>query len=163
MVRSAEPCVKGAAEGGLEIGDQSRAAARGVVGHRRSRPVGRDPGQEGCARRVVGDQLAFDRDVLLGEEGGQLPDVVIEARQLDHQAAAVLRQNEHLVVDQVAGLIGVQRDAVLSINIHMPLVQLYRTICDFFHDFVPPTFISTGILHSLVVGPIIPRFVPFVK
>lgn len=136
----------------------------------------RKPGRRGQTRaraddhRVRGQErflqalkLAFDRDVLLGEEGGQLPDVVIEARQLDHHAAAVLRQNEHLVVDQVAGLIGVQRDAVLSINIHMPLVQLYRTICDFFHDFVPPTFISTGISHSLVVGPIIPRFVPFVK
>ena len=60
--------------------------------------------------------------------------IVKKARQLDHDAAAFLCQHKDLVVDEVAGLIGVKGDAVFSIDVHAALVQRYGTVSSLVHD-----------------------------
>lgn len=89
------------------------AAARRVIGDGGFGAVGGDLRQEGRARRVIGNELRLDRDTLALKEIRQLANIVKKARQLDHDAATFLCQHKDLVVDEVAGLIGVKGDAVL--------------------------------------------------
>ena len=100
-----------------------------------------------------------------GEEGGQLPDVVIVAmRQLDQQAAAVLaRMNISLSISSRVW-IGVQRDAVSQYKYpHAPCLASYRTICDFFMILSLQRSFQPEFRIPLSLAPIIPRFVPFIK
>ena len=83
---------------------------------------------------MIGNELRLDRDTLALKEISQLANIVKKARQLDHDAAAFLCQHKDLVVDEVAGLIGVKGDAVFSIDVHAALVQRYGTVSSLVHD-----------------------------
>ena len=134
VVHRAQARVKHLAKGLLEVGHQPGSAAVGVIGHGGGGAIGGHPGQEGRARGVIGHQLALHRDVLPSQKVGELLNVVIEAGQLDHHAPARLGQDEHLVLYGVPGLIGVQGDAVLLINVNPALVQGNGAVCVLVHD-----------------------------
>ena len=133
VLRLADGSVKDIAEGGLEVRDERRTAAVGVVGDGGFRAVGRDFRQEGRARTMVGDELCLDRDVLPLEIIRQLADVVVEARQLYHNAAAVLFDDEDLVVNEVVRLVGVQPCAAEIIYLNFALGKLYGLISVLVH------------------------------
>ena len=57
---------------------------------------------------MVGGDDALDLDALFGDVVFELGDVGEEAGVLDHEAAAVVLDDEHLVVDEIVGLIGMQ-------------------------------------------------------
>ena len=82
---------------------------------------------------MICHELCLCRDALLLQKVRQLMDVVIKTRQLNDNAASILRQHEDLVVNQIAGLIGIKRNAVFSINIHAPLVQHHGTFSNLVH------------------------------
>ena len=85
------------------------------------RRVNRRVRQERGARHVVGGDDALDLDALLGDVVFELSDVGEEAGVLDHEAAAVVLDDEHLVVDEVVGLIGMQFNCAKIINIELAL------------------------------------------
>ena len=134
MIHLADGGIKAVAERIFEVCDQPCAAARRVIGDGGFGAVGGDLRQEGRARRVIGNELRLDRDTLALKEIRQLANIVKKARQLDHDAAAFLCQHKDLVVDEVAGLIGVKGDAVFSIDVHAALVQRYGTVSSLVHD-----------------------------
>ena len=134
VIHLADGGIKAVAERIFEVRDQPRAAARRVVGDGGSRAIGGDLRQERCACGVIGNELRLDRDTLALKEIRQLSNIVKKARQLDHDAAAFLCQHKDLVVDEVAGLIGVKGDAVFSIDVHAALVQRYGTVSSLVHD-----------------------------
>ena len=133
VIYAAKACVEALAKRIFEIGHQRCAAARGVIGDRGGRTIGRNLRQERRARRVIGNKLRFHLNPLPRKEVGQLADVVKKARQLDHDAPAASCQHKHLVVDQIVRLIGVKCDAVFLVHVHMALVEFHRTHCNFVH------------------------------
>ena len=155
VIHIADGGIETVAERVLEIRDQPCAAARRVIGDGGFGAVGGDLRQEGRARRVIGDKLRLHRDTLALEEIRQLADVVKKARQLDHHAAVILRQHEDLVVDEVAGLIGVKGHAVFSIDVHAALVQRYGTVSSLVHGKYLQNNFSLERLYFSFVGLII--------
>ena len=64
----------------------------------------------------------------------KLSDIVKEAGRLNDNGFSVFLHDEHLVVDKVIGLIGVQFNAAKIVDVHFAFCELYSRKCIFVHD-----------------------------
>ena len=112
----------GRVEAGPECGgepvDQRLAAARMAVLVGLLRGEHGRTGQEARARHVVCGDDALDLDALLRDIAAQLLDVGDERRILEHNALALLLDDEHFIGQGIVRLIGVQLRGAKIVDAH---------------------------------------------
>ena len=64
----------------------------------------------------------------------KLSDIVKEAGRLNDNGFPIFLHDEHLVVDKVIGLIGVQFNAAKIVDVHFAFCKFYRCKSIFVHD-----------------------------
>ena len=83
---------------------------------------------------MIGGKDAFNSNVAVGKIVGELLDVMVKAGILNDDCATIVFNNENLIVNRIARLIGVKGEAVIVVYAHNAMIELSKCAVSLLHD-----------------------------
>ena len=82
---------------------------------------------------MIWGEDSLELNVVVVDICGKFLDVLEERRKLDHDALAALLEHEHLVVDEVVGLISVEFNVPEVVDANAALAEILFCVVRFLH------------------------------